>query len=74
MPASTIDPPVGAWVYTSGIHVWNGTSGILTAKATPKAHKSSSWSAMGRCTVARAREMMSKEALVPEGSWAEAST
>ena len=31
-PASTTEPAVGASVCASGSHVWNGTSGILTAK------------------------------------------
>ncbi len=30
--ASTIDPPVGAWVWASGSQVWNGQMGTLIAK------------------------------------------
>src|SRR5712664_2154041 len=31
-PASTTEPAVGASVWASGSHVWNGTIGTLTAK------------------------------------------
>src|SRR5947208_16866702 len=36
-PASTTEPAVGASVCASGSHVWNGNSGILTAKPTANA-------------------------------------
>src|SRR5689334_2402056 len=36
-PANTTDPAVGACVCASGSHVWNGKSGILTAKPTANA-------------------------------------
>ena len=33
VPASTIEPPVGACTCASGSHVWNGKSGTLTENA-----------------------------------------
>ena len=35
-PASTTEPPVGAWVWASGSQVWSGKSGTLIANASPK--------------------------------------
>ena len=33
MPARSMEPAVGASVWASGSHVWNGNIGVLTAKA-----------------------------------------
>jgi len=39
-PARMTEPAVGAATCASGSHVWNGNSGTLMAKASPKARKS----------------------------------
>ncbi len=40
MPARSIEPAVGASVWASGNHVWNGKDGTLTANAIAMPRKS----------------------------------
>ena len=46
-PASTTEPPVGAWVWASGSHVWSGNSGTLIANANPNSPNSQPWADSG---------------------------
>ena len=43
IPASSTEPIVGASVWASGSHVWNGHIGTLTAKPRPTAANTISW-------------------------------
>ncbi len=43
MPASRTEPIVGASVWASGSHVWNGHIGTLIANPSATAPKTTSW-------------------------------
>src|SRR5262245_9292824 len=54
-PASSTEPIVGASVWASGSHVWNGHIGTLTANPSPTAANTISWNACEKPPVAANR-------------------